>query len=150
MAVITWGKPKIEICAYVEGALPQTPNWVEVANPKEGTTRLETAEGTKTEATGEGGLLVDSKRGKNKYTFSFTQFVVKNYTKPIVDVDGVVTTNYAVRWTPEDSTLPGRMIKKAAVSVTETYSTEEGGLVTFTFEALEPDTGNMLESYTTA
>ena len=47
MSVLSWGKPKIEIAPFVNGALPATPTWVVVTTPKEGTPKLTPTKGAK-------------------------------------------------------------------------------------------------------
>ena len=149
MAILSWGKPKVEIAPYVNGALPSTPTWSEVAQIKQGTAQLETEQGDKNEALDEGGDVVDVRFGKSKYTFTFSLFMKKGDSKPITDTDGVVTNNYALRLTPEDDDAMGFMLPKCNVSVQETWSSEEGGLWVYTFSALKPATGTALQRYPT-
>jgi len=148
MSILSWGKPKIEVAAFVDGALPSTPTWEELEEIKEGTAQLETEQGDKVEALEEGGGVVDVRFGASKYTFTFSLFMKKGDTKPIEDVDGVVSTNYALRLTPEDSAALGFMLPKCAVSVQETWTSADGGLWTYTFSALKPESGTTLQRYT--
>ena len=147
MSVITWGKPKIEIAKYEDGALPQSPVWKEIPTPKENTTTLTSEKGDKKEAKVEGGELVDVKVGKNKYTFEFELYKTRGMVLPIEDEDGVVVDNYAVRLTPEDETLEGFIIEKSSVSVEKNWSSEDGETLKYTFEALKPATGKMCKTY---
>lgn len=148
MAVINWGKPEIEIVKLENGAIPSSPSWTKLDTPVEGTTTLETTEGEKTEAIDEGGAVVDTRKKKNKYSLKFSLFEKKGKEKPIEDEDGVITDEYAVRITPEDPTTPGFMLKKCSVSFQYTFSAAEGGRWAYTFDALAPDEGKMLERYT--
>ena len=75
----------------------------------------------------EGGDVVDTRRGKNKYVFELEIFVKKGDAKPIEDEDGVIVDNYAVRLTPED---------------------EACKLWKYTFDAKKPETGKTLKPYT--
>lgn len=148
MAEITWGKPKIEFAKLVNGEIPTTPNtWKELPTPKEGTTKLSTEKGEKKEAKIEGGEVIDTKTGKNKYTFEFELHIKRGFTRDIPDVDGVVTDNYAFRLTPEDNTLKGYLFEKTSVSVEENWSSDEGGTLKYTVEVLKPKTGNMVKPY---
>lgn len=147
MAILSWGKPTVEFAAYVNGELPSTPTWTAVAEIKQGTATLETEQGDKLEALDEGGDVVDVRFGKSKYTFTFSLFMKKGDSKPIEDTDGVVTNNYALRLTPEDEDAMGFMLPKCNVSVQETWTSEEGGLWTYTFSAIKPDSGNTLQRY---
>ena len=144
MAVLTWGKPKI----YIKN-LTGSGSWTEITIPiKQRTATLETEDGEKTEALDEGGETVDVRYAKSKYTFTFSLYkTAAADTKPITDADGLVTDNYGVRLLPEDNTLTGFELQKCNVSVRETWSSADGGLLVYTFTALKPTTGNMLIPY---
>lgn len=144
MSVINWGKPKIEICAYVNGAFPANPTWVAVSEPVTDTTELATEEGDKVEAIEEGGGVVDTYRKKSKYSLSFELFEKKGEEKPIEDTDGVIDTTYAIRLTPEDATNNGYIMKKCSVSCLNTWKSADGGRWKYTFDALVPDDGSKM------
>lgn len=147
MAVINWGKPTIEITKLENGVIGESAEWTKLDTPVEGTTTLETTEGDKTEAIDEGGAVVDTRKKKNKYSLKFTLFEKKDAEKPIEDEDGVITDEYAVRITPEDNTTPGFILKKCSVSFQYTYTAADGGRWAYTFDALVPNEGKMLERY---
>jgi hypothetical protein len=147
MAVLNWGKPKIEIALLGADGTPGA--WTEVDTPKQDTTQLTTEKGDKKEALEEGGGVVDAKYNKSKYSLVFQLFAKKGKTKPIMDDDGVVLGNYAVRITPEDPTATGWQMMKCNVSVVDTWSAEEGQLWEYTFDGLVPDGGGkILQEYT--
>lgn len=150
MSVLSWGKPKVEFTKSVNGEVPKepTPTWTAFPEIKEDTAKLTTTEGTKKEATEEGGDLVDTRKGKNKYSFELEIFVKKGDEKPIEDEDGVIVDNYAVRLTPEDEECEGFLIENATVSVTESWSSADGKLWKYTFDAKKPKTGKTLKPYT--
>ena len=148
MSILSWGKPKVEVAPYVNGALPATPTWATLSEIQQGSAQLETEQGEKTEALEEGGGVVDVRYGASKYTFTLSLFIKKGLAKPIADNDGVVTTNYAVRLTPEDPAAHGFILKKCSVSLQETWTSADGGLWTYTFSALKPESGQALEAYT--
>lgn len=148
MATLNWGNPTIEIVKLVDGELPSNPTWTKLDTPAEGTTTLETTEGEKIEALDEGGAVVDTRKKKNKYSFKFSLFEKKGATKPIEDEDGVITDEYAIRVTPEDPTTNGFTLPKCSVSFQHTYSVADGGRWIYTFDALSPKTGKMLQPYT--
>lgn len=150
MAVLTWGKPKVEIAPYVAGVLPATPTWAELPEIKENTAKLTTAKGTKQEAKGEGGELIDARYNKNAYSFECDIFQKRGDSKPIEDADGLIIPNYAWRLTPEDSTLQGHQMDKTSVSVEESWTSADGTMWKYTFEGLKPATGNILKPYTEA
>ena len=148
--ILTWGKPKLEIVALVNGAIPSNPVWTEITTPKEDSTKLATTKGTKKEAKLEGGAIKDKKYSKSSYALEFVISLGKNEEKPIEDADGVIVDNYAIRLTPEDDTLSGYIIEKASVSVEETWSSADGSELKYTFDALQPAAGNQLKPYTKA
>lgn len=149
MAVLTWGEPVLEICELDDkGAIPSSPTWKELPEIVQGTAQLSTEDGEVTEALDEGGAIVDSRTKKSKYSFACELFVKKGDTKPIEDEDGVVTKNYAIRLTPEDSTLKGWILPKTSVSVKTTWSSTDGTRWAYTFKGLKPATGTILQEYT--
>lgn len=150
MATISWGKPKVEVCAFVAGVLPENPVWVPIENIKEDSTKLTTSKGTKQEAKLEGGETLDVRFSKNSYSVSLEVYQAAGADKPIEDVDGVVSENYAFRLTPEDNSLPGFILDKTAVQVEDGFTSKDGKTWIYTFEALKPATGAMLKEYTEA
>ncbi|MBQ2364707.1 MAG: hypothetical protein II288_03975 [Alistipes sp.] len=146
MSVLSWGKPKVEYAKSVNGAA--STDWEEFPEIVEGTTQLETTEGALVEAPEEGGDIVDSRRPKNKYKFSFELYVKKGDKKPIEDEDGVIIDNYAVRLTPEDPECEGFLIDKANVSIVETFNSADGKRWRYTFDVIKPASGKMLKPYT--
>ena len=148
MAILSWGKPIVEIAPSTAGA----PGTVFTAMPtiKEDTALLTTAKGTKADAKGEGGEQVDVRYSKSSFVFECQVFVKKGDTRPLTDDDGIVTGNHTVRLTPEDDTLEGFIMDVCAVSVEETWSSKEGKLLKYTFDGLKPATGKILKPYTKA
>lgn len=146
MAVISWGKPLIEIGDSVDGA----PATVFTALPeiKQDTTKLTTTDGAIKEAKQEGGGVIDQYQEKNKYVLELELFVKKGDTKPIVDVDGVIEGEKTVRLTPEDDTLKGFIIDKSKVHASVSWSSAEGELLKYMFTGLEPATGTIVKDYT--
>lgn len=152
MAIISWGKPKIEIVKWgaSDTSCPET-GWDTVYNPKEDTTDLSTTKGDIKEATGEGGERIDVIYKRSKFALSFELYVQKGQTLPIGDDqvdDGVVQGTYGVRLTPEDTTLEGFIMPKCAVTVETLYSAADGKRVRYTFDGLRPATGKTLQPYT--
>lgn len=147
MANLSWGKPKLEIVKLEQSTDLSSASWTEIATPVENTTKLNTEKGEKKEAKIEGGEVIDVKVGKSKYSLEFELYAQKGKEKPIADEDGVILDHYAIRLTPEDKTNKGLMIKKAAVSVETTWDSEIGEKWKYTFEALKPAEGKMVEPY---
>jgi hypothetical protein len=146
MAVLNWGKPLIELAPL--GASDAIGAYVATSTPQENSAQLTTTKGDKKEAKEEGGGVVDTKYNKSGYSFVFKLFVKKGETRPIPDEDGVILTNYAVRMTPEDTTTTGFLMEKTAASVVETWSSDEGSLLEYTFDGLVPPAGKILKPYT--
>lgn len=148
MALLGWGKPLIETTTSTDGAPGASATWKEIDTPKDGTTKLNPTAGTEQEAIEEGGEIVDSRTGKNKYTFEFDLFVKKGKTRPWDDVDGVIAGEHAIRVTPEDDTCEGIQIDRCTLRCEENYSTAEGKLLHYVAKVLKPKTGKMVKPYT--
>lgn len=148
MAVLSWGKPTVEYTKSTGGEPGAEATWDKMPEIVEGTAQLETTEGELVEATEEGGAVVDSRRKKNKYKFSFEVFVKKGDSKPIDDSDGVIADNYAVRMTPEDPECEGFIFENSNVSVVETWNAADGKRWKYTFDAIKPKTGDLNKPYT--
>ena len=148
MAILSWGKPKIEIAPSTAGAVGTV--FTEFPTIKENSAKLAVQKGNKLEAKGEGGEIVDVRYGKNSYQFECQVFVKKGDTRPIEDTDGVIAGKYSVRLTPEDDTLEGWIMDHTTVTAEETWSSEEGKMLKYVFDGLVPATGKILKPYTKA
>ena len=143
--IVSWGKPKIEYAEIsAAGVIGQ---YHQFDTPVEDSTELTTSEGEKKEAKEEGGGVVDTYRKKNNYSLAFELFIKKGGIKPIEDNDGIIEAKYAIRVTPEDGACVGFILKKCSASVQETWKSADGGRWKYTFDALVPSTGKMLEPY---
>lgn len=147
MAILSWGKPKVEYTPSTGGEAGSGATWKEMPEIVEGTATLETTEGELIEALQEGGAVVDSRRKASKYKFSFELFVKKGDTKPIEDVDGIIAGNYSVRVTPEDPECDGFIFDNSNVSVVETWNAADGKRWKYTFDAIKPKTGALNKPY---
>lgn len=136
MAVIGWGKPRI----FYKDLDAVAPAWQEMPTPVEDSTSLETTKGDKQEAKIEGGENEDVKYGKNTYALMFNIRAAKGRKRPISDDDGVVAHNYAVAVQPEDPEVQGFCMEKTTVSVEDTFTSADGGVWAYTFDALKPAT----------
>lgn len=135
MAVIGWGKPRI----FIKDLDASAPKWEELPTPVEDSTQLETTKGDKQEAKIEGGENEDVKYGKNTYALTLNIRSAKGRKRPISDNDGVVAHNYAIALQPEDKDVQGFCMEKTTVSVEDSFSTADGGVWAYTFDALKPD-----------
>lgn len=145
MAVLGWGKPKVEIAPLNADGTPG--EWKEMPIIVKDTAKLTPTKGNKAEAEGEGGELVDARYDKNKYLFECEVFVKKGDSKPIEDDDGVVPGHYAVRLTPEDEENEGWLMDKSQAGCEESYAAADGKRWKYTFDALKPKTGKILKPY---
>lgn len=141
MAAIGWGKPRI----FIKSLGDSGGSWKEVPIPVENSTQLTTTKGDKTEAKLEGGANEDVRYGKNTYALAYQIRIAKGKTQPFEHNDGIVSGEYAVAVQPEDPLVPGVMIDKSVVSAEDGFSTEEGGYITYTHDALQPDSGNQVK-----
>ena len=146
MAIIGWGKPKIEVCKLEgDGTMPSSPVWEEFPTPVEGTTQLTVTKGDKLEAKIEGGENEDVKYKANTYQLVMNIRAAKGRDKPIEDFDGIIKDQYAVRLTPEDAEVPGFVIDRSTVSVEDNWGSEEGGVWVYAFDVLKPATGRQVK-----
>lgn len=144
--ILSWGKPTIEIGLLGDNDAVPT-EWIKVDNPVEDSAKLETAEGETKDAKGEGGELVDKKRKVNTYTFSFELFKKKGKDWPVKDVDGVIVGYYAMRLTPEDSTVPGISFTKSMISSQDTYNAADGQKKQYKMDVIT-DSNGTIKPYT--
>lgn len=146
MAILSWGKCKIEFAKSVSGV----PNgaWTEVDTPKEDTTKITPTAGTEVTATEEGGEVVDSRTGKNSYVLEFDLFVKKGVARQFDDNDGVIAGEFAFRITPEDESTEGVQIDRASLRVEESYTTADGKILHYVAKCLKPATGKTVKPYT--
>lgn len=141
MAVIGWGKPRI----FVKDLDAETPKWEELPTPVEDSTQLVTTKGEKQEAKIEGGENEDVKYSRNTYALNLNIRAAKGRQRPISDEDGVVAHNYAVVLQPEDIAVQGFAIEKSTVSVEDTFTTADGGVWAYAFDALKPASGKQVK-----
>lgn len=140
MAVLSWGKPKVEFAKTetTTGLGPTTGSWTSFGEIKEDSASLDVTEGELIEATEEGGGVVDARRKANKYVFVLELFVKKGDTRPIPDTNGIIADNYSVRLTPEDAECEGFLLDKTNVTVSERWTAAEGKILRYTFDAIKP------------
>lgn len=146
MAILSWGKCKIEFAASVSG----TPKgaWKEIDTPKEDTTKITPTAGTEVTATEEGGEVVDSRTGKNSYTLEFDLFVKKGVARAFDDNDGVIAGEFAFRIIPEDESNEGAQIDRCSLRVEESYTTADGKILHYVAKCLKPAAGKIIKPYT--
>ncbi|MCX6222484.1 MAG: hypothetical protein NTZ69_16045 [Bacteroidia bacterium] len=142
-----WGKPLVEI-GLTGTADAAATTFTAITPIEENSAVLESTPGTALELFGEGHALVQRKSTIANYVFKCAVFVLSGGSKPIADSDGVISSDYSVRLTPEDATLTGFIMRKCAVEVKETWSSAKGKMLEYTFTALKPSSGSMLEDYT--
>lgn len=147
MSVLSWGKPGIETTTSTDGAPAASATWTAIDTPKDTTTKLTPTAGTEVEAVEEGGDVLDSRTGKNKYVFEFDHFVKKGKTRPWEDTDGIIAGEHAFRLTPEDEDCEGIQIDRCTLRVEESYTTADGIMLHYVAKVLKPATGKMVKPY---
>nr|DAM65273.1 MAG TPA: hypothetical protein [Caudoviricetes sp.] len=147
MSILNWGKCKLETTPSVNGAPAPSAQWKAIDTPKNGTTKIETTAGNEVEALEEGGGVVDVRTETNKYKLEFDLFVKKGVDPPFTDVDGVIAGEHAFRLTPEDEEAKGYLVDRATVSVTQSFTSTDGGLMHYVIKVLKPKTGAFLKPY---
>lgn len=135
MAIIGWGKPRI----FYKELGSKTAVWKEFDTPVESSTSLATTKGDKTEAKVEGGANEAVKYAKNTYALTFNIRAAKDRQRPIDDEDGVISTGYAIALQPEAVEAPGFVMEASTASVEDSYSSADGGVWAYTFDALVPE-----------
>jgi hypothetical protein len=146
MSKISWGKPIVEIRSLTEDEGSDS-NWILLSGAVKETAILTTENVNKLNVSEESGGIVDSRTEKGKYVFEFELYKTKGLMKPIPDDDGIIETEYSIRLTPEDPTNEGWLMKRASVSVEDTWAANIGHKWKYTFEALKPNQGKLLEPY---
>lgn len=141
MSVLGWGKCRV----FAKDLDDTSAKWFEFPTPVENSTTLETTKGDKQEAKVEGGENEDVRYAKSTYVLNANIRAAKGRVKPIKDVDGIVAHNYAVAVQPEDPEAIGIFIPKAKPSVEDTWSTEEGGIWNYAFDALKNDKSTQVQ-----
>lgn len=148
MAILSWGKGKLSTTLSIGGEVPLSAPWKLIDTPKEDTLKLSDTQGQVTEATEEGGDVVDSRVGKSKYTLEFDLFVKKGVARPFEDNDGIIAGEHAFRYIPEDESTEGFLIERATVSCSVSYNTKEGKMLHYKVTALKPKVGKIVKEYT--
>lgn len=133
MSLLGWGKCRL----FAKDLDASESKWFEFPTPVENSTTLETSKGDKQEAKVEGGENEDVRYAKSTYVLNANIRAAKGRVKPIKDSDGIIDHNYAVAVQPEDPKAIGIFIPKAKPSVEDTWSTEEGGIWNYAFDALK-------------
>ena len=141
---LSWGKPTIKIGKLGDGGKAPS-SWIDIPTPVENSTKLTPTKGAKKEAKIEGGENEAVKYAANTYTFEFEIRAGKGRAKPVEDVDGVISGEYAVKLQPEDPTVEGIVIDRSTMSMEETFDTDNGKKWKYTFDVLKPATGNQVK-----
>lgn len=141
MSLLSWGKCRL----FTRNLDVPGAKWKEWPTPAENSTTLETTKGDKKEAKVEGGENEDVRYAKSTYVLNANVRAAKGRKKPIADSDGIIPHNYAVAIQPEDPEAVGLMIDKAKPSVADTFSTEEGAIWEYAFDALKPESGDQVK-----
>lgn len=148
MAILSWGKPKIQHKESVNGAPVAGGTWRDIDTPKQDTTKVTPTAGNEVTANEEGGEVVDSRVGKNTYQFEFDIFVKKGQPRPFDDEDGFIKGEHAFRVIPEDDACEGMQIDRCTLRVEESYTAADGKMLHYVAKCLKPATGKTVKPYT--
>jgi hypothetical protein len=137
---LSWGAVKGYYAK--EGADGQLGAWNELPPIVEGTLALNTEKGDKREAPIEGGQNEFIAYKKSTYSAEWENRGAKEEAglrqKPFDDVDGVVEGVYAFKFIPETPGAYGIYIKRAVVSLEDTFTSEDGLKWKYTADVLAP------------
>lgn len=144
----SWGKPRVIV--KKRGSDEEVVAFVEFYTPVEGSSQLSTTKGDKKEAKIEGGENEAVKFNKNTYALSIqVRIGIENGTtirkKPIADSDGVVEGDYELWLQPENPKGLGMHMQSCNISVEDTYTAEDGILLTYTFDAVKAEGHDQIE-----
>ena len=144
-STVLMGKPKISIAKSVNGTPAN--DWHEIDTPVEGSTTLETSEGTDLNAREEGGEVIDRIAQASTYSLSFELFKKEGVAFPLIDNGGVVAGEYAIR---VESGIAGRQaprfqIDRCSVKTSALYTVNDTLRKRFTFSALKPAIGDTVK-----
>ena len=148
MAILSWGKPKIQHKESVNGASVAGGTWTDIDTPKQDTTKVTPTAGNEVTANEEGGEVVDSRVGKNTYQFEFDIFVKKGQPRPFEDEDGFIKGEHAFRVIPEDDACEGMQIDRCTLRVEESYTAADGKMLHYVAKCLKPAAGKTVKPYT--
>lgn len=121
-----------------------------IDTPREGTTTLNTTDGTPVAAKEEGGETVEHIDTADTYALEFEVFVKKGVALPFTDTDGVVPGEFAFKvMSAIDSNAPSFRIDRATVSASIQYAPNDSLRVKYTVTALKPTDGGRTVKYIT-
>lgn len=143
---LAWGKCRLFVAPLTSGTEGQYTEW---PTPVEDTLQLTPTKGDKQEAKIEGGDLEAVKYKKNTHILEL-EIRQGNEdgtprSKPVTDVDGVVTGEYAVMLQPENAQVEGIKIDRCVISCEDSLNMSDGGRWKYTFDVLKPTTGNQVK-----
>lgn len=144
----SWGKPRIVV--KKKGETAASTKFVEFYTPVENSTQLTTTKGEKKEAKIEGGENEAVKYKKNTYALAAqVRIGMENGTtvrkKPLADSDGVIDGEFELWLQPEEADGLGLHMETCNISVEDAYTSEDGIILTYTFEAIKADGHDQVE-----
>lgn len=144
MAKAAWGKPTVQVGTPDNtGKTIPTQGLQTIASIKENSTKLESQEGEKKELKGEGGVVLDVRRGAPSATLTMEVFVLKDDVLPKL----LKGNSVSLVITPEDADTVGLYIPMASVSIAKQWTTEEGAGYKLTFEPVLAKEGDGVEPF---
>ena len=139
--ILSWGKCWI----YVKKVAEEASKYIKFPVPVENSTQLNTTQGTKQEAKIEGGENEAVRYGRNTYALVSQVRIAANRLKPLADSDGKISGMYEVIVSPEDASAIGIKIDSAVVSCVTSYTSQDGLIAEYTFDAVKPAKGDTVK-----
>lgn len=139
-----WGKPDVKIGAPDStGKTIPTQGLQTILSIKEDSTHLETQEGEKKELKGEGGIVLDVRRGAPSTSLVMEVYLLKDDVLPKL----LKGNSVSVVLTPEDPNGIGFFIPMATVSIAQQWTSAEGASCKLTFEPVLVKEEDGIESF---
>ena len=145
--MILLGKPLLEYTTSTNG-VPDDTGWTVLDTPKDGTTSINTTEGTDVEALEEGGEVVDRIAQSSKYGVAFELYKKMGMAFPLADNEfsGVVSGEYALRVrSAVNDEAPGFQLDRCTVKTARQYASGDGYRKAYTFSGLKPNSGDTVK-----
>lgn len=136
-----WGNPKM----FVKNLTAANGAWVKLPDAAEGTVQLTPTKGDKVEANIEDGTAEATRYKKSKYAMAYGIREAAEREMPIEHEDGVVTGEYGFILIPENENAKGIYIERSSVSVEDPFNAADGGVYTYTHDALKPSSGKTVK-----
>lgn len=136
-----YGAPKIMHNVSTSGA-PVAGEWAEIQSPKDGTSSLDTPEGSENELKNEKGKVIDSYTEPGNSTFTFELVKEKGKALPFPATNGPIPGEHAFRIINDnDPNAPSVQLDRCTLSCRILWSKGDALRAAYTAKVLEPAEG---------